>query len=157
MRWLLAIIIVFLPLVAMATSTTTSTVVVTPESVDSVGGLFDVLKLSIKAFQGGAWAVGAGLVLTMVVAALRMFNVIKRIPKEYVPWGVAGMAMLTSVGLGLQAGIAWDAILTTGLTVGLVSMGGWSTFGKLAKGLLKKVWPKAHDKIFGSETPKETA
>lgn len=165
MRWVIAFVTILFPLAALAAGTsTTSTTTVNPDAVDTVGEGFELLKLAYNAFKGGGWALGAGLLLTGAIALLRVFKVGQKIPKAYLPWFVGGVAMLTSIALGLQVGLGWQAIVTTGLSVGLMAMGGWSTFGKAVKALMKKIWPKGHDMIFGKnettpppDPPKEKA
>jgi len=97
-----------------------------------------LIGMMVKAFQSGAWAVGAGLLLTVVVALGRAFRVLQWIPKKAVPWATAAIAVLTSVGLGLTNDQDWMTIVSTGISVGLVAIGGWETLGKLISGAVKK-------------------
>jgi hypothetical protein len=140
---------VLLPMLvwAQTTSTTSSVgkVVVDPNAIDTPSEAFWLIKMMVKAFQDKNWALGAAFVLTAVVAGLRYFEVGKKIPKEWMPWFVGGTAMATSVAVGLYAGLGWLVIVTTGLSVGLMAMGGWSTVGKLITKLINKIRGKKEE------------
>ena len=131
--------------------TITSSIAVNPEMIspDQIPALVDAMA---QAFGSGSWALGSGLFLTLAVVGLRMFSVVKRIPKEWVPWTVAAMSLMTSVAIGLQIGKGWWQIATTGLTVALIAIGGWETIAKSLKRLLiKRGWVQDPKKL---ELPK---
>lgn len=114
--------------------------VVTATTAAVSGGLADVpmvLGLAAQAFKSQAWVVFSGLLLTLAVIGLRFFDVVKKLPDKLVPWATLGLSMLTSLAVGLQTGQRWDAILVSGLTVGLVAIGGWESFAKAVRGLVK--------------------
>ena len=115
----------------------TSTVVVNPSTV-SPDQIPAIIEMMAQAFSGGSWTLASGLFLTLVVVGLRLFSVTKRVSKEWVPWAVSGISLLTYTAVGLQTGQSWWQILTTGLTVALVAVGGWETLAKSAKRLMTK-------------------
>lgn len=120
----------------------TSTVAVSPEAV-SADQIPALIEMMAHAFNNGNWALASGLLLTLVVVGLRLFSVTKRVSKEWMPWLVSGLSLLTSVAVGLQTGQSWWQILSTGFTVALVAVGGWETIAKAAKRLmLKRGWIK---------------
>jgi hypothetical protein len=140
--WMSMVGLLFPLLVWAQTTSTTSSVgkaIGDPSNLDTPSEAFWVVEMMIKAFKSGHWALFAALILTALVACLRFFEVGKKIPKEYVPWFTGGMASATSVALGLYIGLDWWAIATTGLSVGLMAIGGWETIGKLLKKLLNKI------------------
>lgn len=97
-----------------------------------------LIELMAKAFSSGSWTLASGLLLSLVVVVLRMFKVSNKVPKEWTPWVVAGMSLLTSVSVGLQTGEEWLQIISTGFAVALVAVGGWETIAKLGTKLLTK-------------------
>ena len=137
MKKLLAILaILMVPAIALAQTATSSVVGV--GSILSADDGLRVLEMLANAFRSGDWALGSGLLLTLVVAVARMLGLSKRLNKAWVPWATAGMAIAASVGVGLQTDQDWWKIVSTGLLVGLTAIGGWETGGKL----VKKVMPK---------------
>src|ERR1700750_1213882 len=97
---------------------------------DATLDLNAILATAMQAFHSHAWAVLAGVVLTLVVGLLKKFDVVDKLPPQYVSWGAVGLAMLTSVALGLtQSKPAMDIIMT-GLSIGLASIGVYETAGK---------------------------
>ena len=78
-----------------------------------------------------------GLTLMILVVAVKRFGLLKSVPKEYMPWAVSGLATVGAVASGLQAGRGWWDILVSGLTVGLIAIGGWETVGKLVQKKMK--------------------
>tara|TARA_R110002110_G_scaffold16569_25_gene71697 strand:- start:2065 stop:2403 length:339 start_codon:yes stop_codon:yes gene_type:complete len=100
----------------------------------------DALSLvgdAVSAFGDGNWALGVGLTLMILVVAVKRFGLLKSVPKEYMPWAVSGLATVGAVASGLQAGRGWWDILVSGLTVGLIAIGGWETVGKLVQKKMK--------------------
>lgn len=120
----------------LITATTTATSAAVS---GGLGDLFGVLSLAAAAFKSKSWALLAGLLLTAVVIGLRFFNVVKKVPDYLVPWATIGLSMLTSVAIGLQTNQRWDVILTTGLGIGLMAIGGWESLAKAIRGLVAKV------------------
>ena len=123
-------------LVAAQEVTTTSTTVVAPDaSYVEAAKVFG--ELAIKAFKEKNWAVFSGLLLMALIWVAERIKLLDKLKLNGEPraWAIAGIATLGSVGLGLYSGQHWDTILWTGLTVGLVAIGGWNTIGKLAERL----------------------
>tara|TARA_B100000029_G_scaffold366698_1_gene360089 strand:- start:2016 stop:2423 length:408 start_codon:yes stop_codon:yes gene_type:complete len=115
----------------------TSTVAVNPDAV-SPGQIPAIIEMMAQAFSSGSWTLASGLLLTLVVVALRLFSVTKRVSKEWMPWLVSGISLLTSVAVGLQTGQSWWEMASTGFAVALVAVGGWETVAKTAKRLMTK-------------------
>jgi hypothetical protein len=144
MKWTLKLAallgVLLLPMLVLAQVATTSTSTVPPDlkTADDVLSLF---KLMTGAFQGGAYAVGASSALTLLVAGARYFKALDliKIPDTWDKWVALGLAMATSVAAGLWAGHDWWAIVSTGVQVGVYSIGGWEMVLKpLRNKLLKK-------------------
>lgn len=93
-----------------------------------------LIGLMAKAYREGAYALGSGLLLTLVVWIARAIKLLEWLPQKATRWVATGLAMATSIGVGLTAGQDWLSIVSTGLSVGLTSIGGWEAL----KGLLKR-------------------
>lgn len=109
----------------------------------------DVLP-SVEALQGAYesknWALLAGLVLTGLVALSRRLGLLALVPKEATKWVAIWLAMLGAVGAGLVLGMSWLSIVATGLSTGLMAIGGWESLGKMFK-------PKAAAEPAAPEAP----
>jgi hypothetical protein len=117
----------------MNTSTVaTATAAVTPaEIADAASGL-------MHAFESHNWALIAAAILSALVIIGRL--VLKaEINKKYIPWIAMFIAVASSVAAGLKTGKAWMSIAVTGVLVGVAAVGGWETFGKLLRGILRKL------------------
>lgn len=134
------------------TATSTVAAAIDPNTL-SVGELPVVVELMAKAFQSGSWTLASGLLLTVVVSVLRFFKVTQKISKDWGPLAVGGLSMLASIGVGLQTGEDWWQILSTGLAVALVAVGGRQALEKSVRTLLVKWgWLKEKPAL---ELPKE--
>lgn len=120
------------------TSTVTATIASTITSTKAAASDLDALRLMALAFKQGDWALGSGLLLTFVVASLRVVGLLHLIPKKYDKYVAAGIAVLTSIALGLQTGEDWWKIVTTGATIGLIAIGGWETVGNWIRAAIAK-------------------
>lgn len=98
-----------------------------------------LLGMLEKAFVARDWILLSAVLLMGVVALLRYLEATKALPDAWVPWATIAIAVLTSVGLGLQARQPWLSIVTTGLVVGATAVGSWETIGKLIRALLAKI------------------
>jgi dolichyl-phosphate-mannose--protein O-mannosyl transferase len=126
-------------MIFVATSTAAA---INPDTVGP-GQIPALIEMMAQAFNSGSWTLASGLLLTLVVVGLRLFSVTKRVSKEWMPWLVSGISLLTSIALGLQTGQGWWEIATTGLAVALVAVGGWETIAKTAKRFMtKRGWLK---------------
>lgn len=137
-----ALPLVLLPTLVWANDASTSTGAAAPAVVHPDGGadvILPALKLLASAYREHQWALLAGLLLTFVVIGLRMFSVVQKLPDALVPWATIGMGLLGAAAVGLQTGESWDAIVMTGLAVGVAAIGGWETVGKLLRGLAAKL------------------
>lgn len=138
-RLLIVLCLIALPCLAIAAGTSsTSTSAITSDSVTS-DNVVDIVSTMALAFSKRSWALGAGLLLTLIAAWLRAFNFAQKIPVEWMPWAVLGMAMLASIGVGLQSGKRFSTILIGGLSVGVMAIGGWETIGKMVRALIEKL------------------
>ena len=97
----------------------------------------ELIGMLAKAYESQAWALLAGLLLTLAVWVANTF-VLAKVKPAHMRWVALGLSVVTSVGLGLQGGQDWMTILVTGLTVGLTSIGMWETAGKTARDTLKR-------------------
>lgn len=86
------------------------------------------------AYASKDWMLLAGLVLTAVVALVRKLGIAAMLSPDQSKWLAVGLSMAGAVGGGLMLGMSWHAILVTGLSTGLVAIGGWETLGKLLRG-----------------------
>ena len=86
---------------------------------------------TVGAFGDSNWTLGSGLLIMVLVVLTRRLGLLKKLPKTWMPWAASGLAVLGSIASGLQAGRGWLDIVVTGLTTGLVAVGGWETLGKL--------------------------
>ena len=124
---------------SVALAATTSTAVVNPDQINDPGQLLGLFGLLGKAFSSKQWLLLAAILLTAAVAGIRMFKVTDKLPSWLIPWATIGLALLTSVAVGLQTGQAWTAIVGTGLAVGVAAVGGWETVGKMVQALIAKI------------------
>ena len=105
----------------------------------SKGSLGDALSVLALAFKSQGWMILTGLVLAALVIVLRTFDLMQKVPAEWVPWATIGLATVTSVAVGLQTGRDLSTILVTGIGVGIAAIGGYESLGKLAKAALEKL------------------
>jgi len=103
----------------------------TGSSTVAVDQLTQVVDTASRAYSSKDWALGAAAALMLAVLLVRQFKLTDKVPSAVVPWATAGLAMATSVSLGIQNGQSWVSIITTGLTVGLSAVGLWETAGKV--------------------------
>lgn len=141
------LLLMLMPTLALAadggiTDTGTVAPVIDPNAPVDVGFVVDLIAALTKAFADHSWTLVAGLFLTIIVAGLRFFEFVKKIPNAWVPWAVMGISILASVAVGLQQGLPWGSIVTGGITVGVVAIGGWETLGKMLVNFLKKLFAK---------------
>jgi hypothetical protein len=98
----------------------------TETATTAMTGLLDTMA---QAYSNQAWAVLAGVVLMFVVMAARKF-VLPALEPTHTRWVALGLAMATSVGVGLQSSQDWFTIAVTAISTGLVAIGSWETLGK---------------------------
>lgn len=127
---LLAALALFLTTLVAFTATATAAGAVAPAE----QSVFDLLMPAVNAFKGGAWALGASLLLVAGVAAARQYAA----PRVAFLRTDAGGALLLLVGAfgaalaaslatsSLSAGLAWGA-----LKLAVITSGGWSLAKKL--------------------------
>lgn len=84
----------------------------------------------VEAFRSRDWGLLASSILMLVVVLARQFRLVQQLPTEWVPWATGGLAIATSVALGIEQGQHWSTILSTGLVIGLTAIGMWETVGK---------------------------
>lgn len=85
------------------------------------------------AYSSRNWLLLLGLVLTAAVTISKRLGLLALVPKEATKWVAVGMGMATGIGGGLILGQDWMTILGTGITAGLLSIGGHEIFGKMLK------------------------
>lgn len=138
---LFVLLLLILPCVALADAGTssTATVAVPVVSPDAPSALFDAVSTLGKAFSDKNWTLLVAALLTLFIIGARWFELAKKVPAEYVPWVTLLLATGTSVALGLQTKQSLGTILTTGVLVGIAAIGGWESFGKLIRGIIRKL------------------
>lgn len=104
--------------------------------------LTGVLALMAQAFSDGNWRLAFGLLLTVAVAGFKFLGINKLISKKHNKWVAGGLALATSIAVGLMSGIGWFPIVSTGVTVGVVAVGGWEIILEPFMKWLKGKWPK---------------
>jgi len=124
MRAAIIFLVLVLPAIVLAQTSTTSTAAIDPNTLtpESLPGVFEWMA---RAFKSGDWMTGSGLLLTLAIGAFRALGLNKLIPKKYNKWVAGGIAMLTSVAVGLVAHASWWTIVSTGIGTGLAAVGGW--------------------------------
>jgi hypothetical protein len=132
-RFLMGLLLLFMPALVLA-QTTTSTVAPPIDPSDTLG----LVQALTAAFAGGDWMLGAGLLVTLLVGLFKLFGLNKLIPKKHTKWVAGVVAMLLSVAGGLMAHATWWAIITTGVGVGVIAVGGWETILEPIRNWLKK-------------------
>lgn len=89
----------------------------------------------VAAFQNGAWAVGIGLILSLIAWIVRRF-VLAPVTSRWAkaaPWVAAGASLLAAVGTSLALGIVWWQALIQGV-VAVASAGGlWAELSRREK------------------------
>lgn len=138
--WMI-VALLFVPAVVLA-QTATSTVA--PPTLPEDPGT--IIAMLTKAFGDKDWMMVAGLLLTAVIGLARLFGLQKLVPKKHTHWLAGGLALATSVALGLMAHASWWTIITTGVSVGVVAVGGWQLIFEPIRNFLKK-------KLGGDEAP----
>jgi hypothetical protein len=119
------------------TATSTAAAAVNPNTL-GISELPMAIELMSKAFESGSWTLASGLLLTIIAAVLRFFKVTQKVSKDWGPLAVAGLSLLASIGVGLQTGQDWLQIVSTGLAVALVAVGGREALEKSARKLMIK-------------------
>ncbi len=139
-RFCFVFVLLLMPALLWAQTSTTSTVV--DPSLVGPSEVSGVIALMAKAFSDGNWRTAFGLLLTVAVAGFKSLGINKIFAKKHNKWVAGGLALATSVAVGLMSSMGWLAIVTTGATVAVTSVGGWELILEpLMKGLKEK-WPK---------------
>lgn len=115
---------------SIVSTLTTLTSQVTPPNLDQPGAIEQVLQMLAKAYSDHAWTLLVGIILMVVTWVAKKFNVVDRLPKAAIPYGVMAIAMLSSIALGLEQGQSVVSVIITGLTVGLAAIGSWEVAGQ---------------------------
>lgn len=110
--------------------------VVPPETVDGATSLIPKL---IEAVVAGNYSIAGGIVLMVLMVAVRQYALPKwGLKSDVLPIVTALIAALASVGLSMTNGVPAAQAAVSGLTMALLAGGAWSLIGKyLAKLILK--------------------
>jgi uncharacterized membrane protein YcjF (UPF0283 family) len=112
---------------------------VEPEEPETEEEAAETVSLLVAAFNVGAWPVVVGLIIMLVVWAVRRFA-LKKIDEKWkkaTPWVAAGLGILSCIGVSLAAGtMVWWRALIDGFVSGISASGLWELIGKhlLGKG-----------------------
>lgn len=92
----------------------------------------------IEAAEKKAWPVVIGLVLMLLIAVSRRFDLLRKLPEDKIPYAALALGVLANVALALVNGTPtiWVA-LAEGLLSGLSAIGLWEAAGSKF-GFLKK-------------------
>lgn len=125
--------------IALGQTPTTTVAVIDPSSITPEGA-FSFFAFFGKAFKHKEWTLVFAGLLTVVVALIRLIEAIDdKLPPGVIPWLTMATAMCTSMAIGLQQHMPLGPVIVTGLTVGVAAVGGWETFGKMARAAWQKV------------------
>lgn len=122
------------PAAALAQVATTSTSTVPSiDMTDTVG----LVRAISEAFVTGDRMLAAGLGITLLVGLFKMLGLNKLIPKQHTKWVAGAIAMALSIAGGLMTHASVWEIVTTGVGVGVIAVGGWEAFLQPVRDWLK--------------------
>ena len=98
-----------------------------------VDEVVETVGLIKEAIDSGAWGLVVGLILSLLVAVSRRFNVLHFLPSQAVPWATMGLSLAASVAALLVGGVAVGEAILAGITAGLAAVGGWEMLLKHIK------------------------
>lgn len=85
----------------------------------------------ITAAQNGEWAIAFGFALLLLVAfADKAVNIKGRVGKAAMPWVVAGLGVLSNMGIAAANGEDLKSAFIYGASAGLSAIGMWEMLGK---------------------------
>lgn len=91
----------------------------------------------VDAAQQGHWLIFAGMLLSLLVqVARKVIPAIKRIPKKYLPYIVAGIGVVAAGATVLAIGGDWVEALNSGIQAALSALGTYA----LAEGAGKRLF-----------------
>ncbi len=91
----------------------------------------------VEAAQQGHWLVFAGMLLSLLAqVARKVIPAVKKIPKKYLPYIVAGIGVLAAGATVLAIGGTWVAALNSGVEAALAALGTYALAEGPAKRLL---------------------
>ena len=132
MRYLIGLVVICIPVLALATGSES----LTPD--DAINGV-------VSAFKTGKWGIGVGLLLLLLTQAIKfvaeLFNA--EIDSKYHAWIAAFLGVAAAVGVSLSSGVVWWEAVIGGVFCGAAAGGLWSL---VAKHLQKKAPEKAASK-----------
>lgn len=117
--------------VALTSTTATTAVPLGPEGL--------LLDLAVRAFTTHSSVLYLALGLMLLVALLRMHPWGDALPDDLVPWVTIAIAAFGAVATALVSGVPIVKAIPAGLTVGVASIGGYESFGKLIRGTLRRL------------------
>jgi len=98
-----------------------------PETDEEAGVLVGML---LDAISAKSWPVVAGLIMLLLVYLLRKVGLDDLVGAKLVPWVALGMALISTVGTGLVAGVSIADALVQGVLAGVTAIGGWELLFK---------------------------
>lgn len=130
--------VVALDAVVVASDVTVPMVVVEiPKQPETDEEAVETVSFIVAAANAGAWPVMVGFVIMLAVWVVRRFA-LKTISAKWnkaTPWVVAGLGILSCVGISLSAGtLIWWRALLEGVMSGLFASGLWELIGKRVLG-----------------------
>ncbi len=101
------------------------------DATSSDADLLEDGKEVVSLFRSQEWALGASALIMLLLALLRRFHVLDRLPSKYVPWAAATFGVLASLADALSTGGAVTVHrVVMGLAAGMAASGMWGLVGK---------------------------
>lgn len=98
-----------------------------PETLDEAA---DDISLLVKAIQDKDWSLALGLLMMLLVMLGNKFGLKDKVGAKAIPWVAMGMAVASTLGVGLASGVALMDALVQGVLAGVAAIGGWELLFK---------------------------
>jgi len=98
-----------------------------PETLDEAA---DDISLLVKAVQDKDWSLALGFLMMLLVMLANKFGLKDKVGAKAIPWVAMGLAVASTLGVGLASGVALMDALVQGVLAGVVAIGGWELMFK---------------------------